>query len=350
MFKNLTIRQVTLSISALLWLIHLILLLLIFYYIGSMPFALWQILIYSVLTFISSFLIVRFFLENYIFRRIKLVYKVISDSKDSLKDAPEFNSTKTTLEDVKDTVTEWALSAEEEISSLKSLENYRKKFVGDISHELKTPIFSIQGYLHTLIDGGLYDENINKKYLLRAASNADRLQMIVDDLEMINKLEAESEALDITNFDLKELVLEVFSDLGIIARKKSVSLIFKPGADKAFMVEADREKIRQVLINLINNSIKYGRDGGVTKISFYDMDKVVLTEVSDNGVGIEEEHLKHVFDRFYRADKSRSRNIGGSGLGLAIVKHIIEAHKQKMTVRSTPGLGSTFGFTLKLVP
>ena len=350
MFKNLTIRQVTLSISALLWLIHLILLLLIFYYIGSMPFALWQILIYSVLTFISSFLIVRFFLENYIFRRIKLVYKVISDSKDSLKDAPEFNSTKTTLEDVKDTVTEWALSAEEEISSLKSLENYRKKFVGDISHELKTPIFSIQGYLHTLIDGGLYDENINKKYLLRAASNADRLQMIVDDLEMINKLEAESEALDITSFDLKELVLEVFSDLGIIARKKSVSLIFKPGADKAFMVEADREKIRQVLINLINNSIKYGRDGGVTKISFYDMDKVVLTEVSDNGVGIEEEHLKHVFDRFYRADKSRSRNIGGSGLGLAIVKHIIEAHKQKITVRSTPGLGSTFGFTLKLVP
>ena len=278
------------------------------------------------------------------------MYKVISDSKDSLKDAPEFNSTKTTLEDVKDTVTEWALSAEEEISSLKSLENYRKKFVGDISHELKTPIFSIQGYLHTLIDGGLYDENINKKYLLRAASNADRLQMIVDDLEMINKLEAESEALDITSFDLKELVLEVFSDLGIIARKKSVSLIFKPGADKAFMVEADREKIRQVLINLINNSIKYGRDGGVTKISFYDMDKVVLTEVSDNGVGIEEEHLKHVFDRFYRADKSRSRNIGGSGLGLAIVKHIIEAHKQKITVRSTPGLGSTFGFTLKLVP
>ena len=350
MFKNLTIRQVTLSISALLWLIHLILLLLIFYYIGSMPFAFWQILIYSVLTFISSFLIVRFFLENYIFRRIKLVYKVISDSKDSLKDAPEFNSTKTTLEDVKDTVTEWALSAEEEISSLKSLENYRKKFVGDISHELKTPIFSIQGYLHTLIDGGLYDENINRKYLLRAASNADRLQMIVDDLEMINKLEAESEALDITSFDLKELVLEVFSDLGIIARKKSVSLIFKPGADKAFMVEADREKIRQVLINLINNSIKYGRDGGVTKISFYDMDKVVLTEVSDNGVGIEEEHLKHVFDRFYRADKSRSRNIGGSGLGLAIVKHILEAHKQKMTVRSTPGLGSTFGFTLKLVP
>ncbi|NBU52537.1 MAG: sensor histidine kinase, partial [Chitinophagia bacterium] len=300
-------------------------------------------------SFLVSFAVVRFFLERFIFRRIKLVYKVISESKDSLKDAPGLNSTNTTLEDVNDKVTEWAEAAEEEISYLKSLEDYRKKFVGDISHELKTPIFSIQGYLHTLLDGGLYDESINRKYIERAASNVERLQMIVEDLEMINKLESESEELYIVEFDLKELVSEVFRDLEIIANEKAIKLLFKPGADKPFMVEADREKIRQVLVNLIINSIKYGKEGGITKVSFYDMDELVLTEVSDNGVGIIEEHLKHVFDRFYRADKSRSRNVGGSGLGLSIVKHIMEAHKQKITVRSTSGLGSTFSFTLKLV-
>lgn len=343
-----TIRQVTVIISALIWLIHILLLLLVFYMTDAVQMAIQPFLIYAVFTFLIGFFVVRFFLEKYIFRRIKLVYKVISDSKDSLKDAPDFNSNSTTLEDVKERVTEWAVAAEEEISTLKSLENYRKKFVGDISHELKTPIFSIQGYLHTLLDGGLYDENINRKYLERAASNTDRLQMIVDDLEMINKLESEAEKLNIIKFDLKELVIEVFRDLEILAKEKSINLVFKPGADKAFIVEADREKIRQVLVNLVNNSIKYGRDSGVTKVSFYDMDEVVLTEVSDNGIGIEDEHLKHVFDRFYRADKSRSRNIGGSGLGLSIVKHIMEAHKQKITVRSTAGLGSTFGFTLKI--
>lgn len=350
MFKNLTIRQVTLIISLLIWFIHLLFLVLILYGFSSNTIDFLPFTVYALLTFVLSFLVVRYFLENYIFRRIKLVYKVISDSKNSLKNAPEFNSNTTTLEDVKVQVTEWAEAAEEEISALKSLENYRKKFVGDISHELKTPIFSIQGYLHTLLDGGMYDENINRKYLQRAVSNVDRLQMIVDDLEMINKLESEAETLHKTRFDLKTLVREVFADLEIIAQEKSIDLIFKPGADKAFIVEADREKIRQVLINLINNSIKYGKDGGVTKVSFYDMDELILTEVSDNGIGIEEEHLKHVFDRFYRADKSRSRNVGGSGLGLAIVKHIMEAHKQKITVRSTAGLGSTFGFTLKRVP
>lgn len=348
MFKNLTIRQVTLIISALIWLVHLALLIIVFYFFTNLSLSVPAFAVYSVVTFIAGFLVVRYFLENFIFRRIKLVYKVISESKDSMKNVPEFNSNNTTLNDVKERVTEWAEKAEEEISSLKSLENYRKKFVGDISHELKTPIFSIQGYLHTLLDGGMYDESINRKYLERAASNVDRLQMIVDDLEMINKLESEAEELKITKFDLKELVIEIFRDLEIIGQEKSINFIFKPGADKAFIVEADREKIRQVLINLIINSVKYGKEGGVTKISFYDMDELVLTEVSDNGIGIEEEHVKHVFDRFYRADKSRSRNIGGSGLGLSIVKHIMEAHKQKITVRSTAGLGSTFGFTLKI--
>lgn len=319
----------------------------VFTFNSDVEFETQSIIIYAVLSYAAGYFVVRFFLENYIFRRIKLLYKFISDSKDSMKDAPDFKSTDTTLDYVSDKVEEWAEATETEIATLKSLAIYRKKFVGDISHELKTPIFSIQGYLHTLLDGGMYDENINRKYLERAASNADRLQMIVDDLEMINKLESESEDIELSGFDLKELVNEVINDVEILAQEKSISMVYKPGAEKSFMVEADREKIRQVLINLISNAVKYGKEGGVTKLSFYDMDELVLTEISDDGIGMEEKHLKHVFDRFYRADPSRSRNVGGSGLGLSIVKHIVEAHKQNITVRSTPGEGSTFGFTLK---
>ncbi len=329
------------------WLIHLLLLFIIVFGVQKVKLGFIPLLGYGIISFILSYLVIQIILGKFIFRRIKLVYKFISASKDSLQEISEHDKMNTTLEDVQSQVEKWAVEREQEISSLKSLENYRKKFVGDISHELKTPLFSIQGYLHTLLDGGMYDEEINRKYLEKAANNTERLQLIVEDLEMINKLESESEELLIKKFDLKELVLEVFSDLDILAKERSITMCIKPGADKAFTVIADREKIRQVLINLLSNSIKYNNEGGKTKVSFYDMEEVVLTEVSDNGIGIEEIHLKHVFDRFYRADKSRARNIGGSGLGLSIVKHIVEAHKQKITVRSTPSSGSTFGFTLK---
>ena len=251
-----------------------------------------------------------------------------------------------TLEDINDDVIEWAKATQAEIETLKSLESYRKNFVGNISHELKTPIFTIQGYLHTLLDGGLDDPDINKDYLNRAAKNTARLQNIVEDLETISRLESGREIIELRRFDIKALVQEVTDDIQSIANERGIKISFKEGADHPYGVHADREGIRQVLTNLLINSIKYGKDGGSTKVSLYNMENQILVEITDNGIGIEEKHLKHLFDRFYRVDTSRSRAIGGSGLGLSIVKHIIEAHNQTIHVRSTKGIGSTFGFTL----
>ncbi len=291
-----------------------------------------------------NFLIVRFFIEKYVFRKVKLIYKLIYDSKKD-KFADDIN--KESLEDVNTKVIEWAENTKKELATLQSLEEYRKNYVGNISHELKTPIFSIQAYLYTLLDGGLYDEKINKDYLKRAVDNTVRLQNIVEDLEVITKLESGQVQLELRRFDIRELVQDIFKDLKSMAKKKRISLKFKEGASHPFFVMADRDSIRQVLTNLVVNSIKYGIEGGTTKVSFYDTESEILTEVSDNGLGIEEKHLKHVFDRFYRVDSSRSRKQGGSGLGLSIVKHIIEAHDQTINVRSTVNIGSTFGFTLK---
>jgi two-component system phosphate regulon sensor histidine kinase PhoR len=294
-----------------------------------------------------SFLAIQYILDRYIYRRIKLIYKIIRRSKTSVPDKRIFQqSDNPILDGVEQEVTQWAESQQNEIETLKTLEAYRKRYIGNVSHELKTPIFSIQGYIYTLIDGGLYDEQVNMKYLERAAFNVERLLTIVQDLEEISKLESEDLILDIQKFDIKALVREVFNDLEVNARSRDITLSFKEGADKSYMVMGDREGIRQVLTNLILNSIKYGIDHGVTKVSFYVMDRQILVEVSDNGIGIEEKHLKHLFDRFYRVDKSRSRESGGSGLGLSIVKHILEAHNQSVNVRSTTGKGSTFGFTL----
>lgn len=302
-----------------------------------------------VLSAIALYITVRYMLERYIFRKIKLIYKIIHDSKLNKGNKLQMNINSSSLEKVNDEVMRWAEKTEKEIQTLKSLEQYRKDFVGNISHELKTPIFSIQGYLHTLLDGGLQDEDINVKYLERAVQNAERLQGIVEDLEEISKLESGQLILDIRKFDLKELAREVMQDLEVMASEKNISIVFKDKSDKAYDVLADQNTIRQVFTNLITNSIKYGKEGGSTKISFYDIDKNILVEITDNGLGIDEPHLKHLFDRFYRVDSSRSRKQGGSGLGLSIVKHIIEAHNQTINVRSTPGVGSTFGFTLKKV-
>jgi len=294
-----------------------------------------------------SFFAIQFILDRFIYRRIKLIYKIIRRSKSSVPDRKALpKSDEPLLVEVEQEVQQWAEIQQKEIETLKTLETYRKRFIGNVSHELKTPIFSIQGYIYTLIDGGLYDEHVNMRYLERAASNIDRLLTIVQDLEEISKLESEDLILDIQKFDIKALVKEVFNDLEVTARQQNVTLTFKDGADKSYNVMADREGIRQVLMNLINNSIKYGNENGTSKVSFYVMDRQILVEIADNGIGIEEKHLNHLFDRFYRVDKSRSRESGGSGLGLSIVKHIMEAHNQSVNVRSTPGQGSTFGFTL----
>ncbi|MBT8233230.1 MAG: sensor histidine kinase [Saprospiraceae bacterium] len=345
LLKNLSVKQISFYVTLLVWLIYLFFILVVFLIDGLPHVSLLSVVVYIVGSILISYLVIKYLFEKFVFRKIKLIYKFISKSKNSMSSVDE--NIGITLEEVNESVINWAEQREEEISELKLLENYRQNFVGDISHELKTPIFAIQGFLHTLLDGGMYDENINFKYLERAAKNTERLQLIVEDLELINNLQSESSQLEYSNFSIKKLASEVIEDFEILASEKNIKIFFKAGADQDFNVEADRDKTRQVFVNLISNSIKYGKENGQTKISFYDMEELILIEVSDDGIGVEDKHLKHLFDRFYRADKSRARQIGGSGLGLSIVKHIVEAHKQKITVRSTLGKGSTFGFTLK---
>jgi two-component system phosphate regulon sensor histidine kinase PhoR len=307
----------------------------------------WQIALILLLFWITYF-VVRSFINKYIYAKIKIIYKNIHNIKGEAKESlNELDSRKNIFEDVEKKVTDWAAQHKQDQEILSALENYRRNFIGDVSHELKTPIFNIQGYIETLLDGGLEDESINKLYLEKAARNVQRLQTITDDLSAIARLDAGKSFLDMQTFDSKQLTQEVFDELNTSAKQKNVTLQFKEDHATPFNVKADPEMIRQVLHNLIKNSIKYGNKNGATKISFYDMDTVILVEVTDNGIGIAPEHLNHLFDRFYRVDKSRSREQGGSGLGLAIVKHIVEAHQQTIKVRSTLGKGSTFGFTLE---
>lgn len=301
------------------------------------------LLVFAV-AYVANFYLIRY----YIFRRIKLIYKIIHRHKmPSDFKADKIEMSKNILDEVELEVDKWADQHNEDFEELERLASYRRRFIGDVSHELKTPIFNIQGFIHTLLDGALNDPKVNTQFLQRAAKNADRLQSIVEDLETINKLEAGQMVLDLREFDIYNLAEDVFADLEMRANERNVRMIFKEGANQHFRVRADKESIRQVFMNLIHNSIKYGKEGGLTKVSFYDMESFVLVEISDNGIGIQPEHLDHLFDRFYRADKSRSRDAGGTGLGLSIVKHIIEAHKQTINVRSTLNQGSTFGFTVE---
>lgn len=314
----------------------------------------WKLAIYaafgSVGVFFAAYAIAMHFLKKYILRKIKVIYKTIHHRKLKPEEKEHYGNIDmqaNIIEEVEKEVEEWAQDHQKQLTQYKSWAEYRRKYIGDISHELKTPIFNVQGYLHTLLDGALEDENVNRNYLEKACTNIDRLQTVVEDLESISRLESGRLILEMQDFDLKKLVAEVFEELQIKASGKNIDLIFKDGAATSYKVRADRDYIRQVLVNLLDNSIKYGNPGGRTKVGFYDMDRNILIEVADNGIGISKKHLNHVFDRFYRVDKSRSRAQGGSGLGLAIVKHIVEAHQQTINVRSTLNLGSTFGFTLE---
>lgn len=309
----------------------------------------WLILIpFAIFVFITTYFTTTYYLRRYIYRKIKVIYKTIHNQKVAPEEKNKsVDLNQNIIEDVEKEVEEWAQQQQQQIQRYKSWAEYRRKFVGDISHELKTPIFNIQGYIHSLLDGGLGEEQINISFLKKAAKNVERLHTIVEDLEAISRMESGELILELQPFDIKELTQDIFEELEIKAEQKNINLVLKEGADQSFMVKADRDSVRQVLINLVHNSIKYGNEGGTTKVGFYDMDKNILIEVADSGIGIPKKHLNHVFDRFYRVDKSRSRAQGGSGLGLSIVKHIIEAHKQSINVRSTPNLGSTFGFTLE---
>ncbi|MEO8088160.1 MAG: ATP-binding protein, partial [Bacteroidota bacterium] len=307
-----------------------------------------SMLVVFAITFISIFSIFYYLLEIFIYRKIKLIYKTISSNKDSKERAKKkADLNEDVFNDVTREVTAWDQNRTDEIAELKKLETFRKEFLGNVSHELKTPIFNIQGYIHTLLDGAMHDEEVNVQYLQRAAKSAERLGLIVEDLEAISKMESGELILDQRTFDIAEVVKDAYESSELKVKEKNITLLFKKGNDKPVYVYGDKERIRQVIVNLVVNSIKYGREGGTTTTGFYDMDENVLVEITDNGIGIEPNHLSRVFERFYRVDKSRSRDAGGTGLGLAIVKHIIEAHKQTINVRSTYGVGTTFTFTLK---
>ncbi|MES2592273.1 MAG: ATP-binding protein [Bacteroidota bacterium] len=240
----------------------------------------------------------------------------------------------------------WAEDRKNEIERLKKLEMYRKEFLGNVSHELKTPIFNIQGYVLTLLDGGLEDPSINRNYLQRAEKSVDRMITIIDDLEAISQLETGELRLEPERFDIGALLRDVVDAQEMKATEKGITLT-APDETKPIFVSADRFRIRQVIVNLIVNSVKYGKENGETKIRMYDVGDTISIEIADNGIGIAKQHIPRLFERFYRVDKSRSREQGGTGLGLAIVKHIIEAHNQTINIMSTEGVGTVFSFTLK---
>ena len=235
----------------------------------------------------------------------------------------------------------------DEIKRLNELENYRKEYLGNISHELKTPIFNIQGYISTLLDGGIDDASVNKDFLSKAEKSVDRMIAIVEDLQTITQLEKGELEIEEERFDIVALAKDVLDAQELIAQANKISLELKNDASQKISVLADRFRIRQVIVNLIVNSVRYGKQNGITSIKISDAGEKVIVEISDNGIGITKEHLPRIFERFYRVDKSRSREMGGTGLGLSIVKHIIEAHGQNIDVMSTEGVGSVFSFTLK---
>ncbi|MGX5818565.1 sensor histidine kinase [Chitinophaga lutea] len=302
------------------------------------------------ITFLAGYYLYLYTLQQFIYRKIKLIYKFIYQTKASKRE-DFFNKNilpLKTIEEVSEDVEKWASQKKEELENLRRNEAFRKEFLLNLSHELKTPIFAVQGYIHTLLDGAVEDPSVNKMFLRNATKNIDRLCRLIDDLDEISKLESGEMTINKEPFVIQDLIRDVFDTLSIKARQKDIKFSIKKGCEAPVLVYADKEKIRQVLINLIENSVKYGKQEGQTIASIYNMDgRTVLVEISDTGIGMAEEHLPRVFERFYRTDRARSRDIGGTGLGLAIVKHIVEAHGQAINVRSKVEIGSTFGFTLE---
>ncbi|HNQ59824.1 MAG TPA: ATP-binding protein [Bacteroidales bacterium] len=307
-----------------------------------------QFLLLGLGIWVAVYFITLFFVDKFIFSKIRVIYKTIHSQKVPKGIDPRQTIEAHSVEDVQREVTEWSDERREEIETLKELEKYRREYIGNISHELKTPIFNIQGYILTLLDGGLEDPNVNRNYLLKAEKSVNRMIAIIEDLEMINLLEANELKLNIIRFNLVDLAREAVESLEMKTKKRECEVFINHNIDRPIYVLADRQRILQVFTNLIDNAIKYGKkSGGRIKISFFDMDENILAEITDDGPGISQNDLTHIFERFYRLDRGRSREMGGTGLGLAIVKHIIEAHHQTVNVRSSIGVGTTFGFTLK---
>ncbi|MGY5848318.1 sensor histidine kinase [Salegentibacter sp. HM20] len=308
-------------------------------------FMLWPLLAFTLISYIFSFFIIQYRVEHFIYKRIKKIYDNVS-----LLDSTTLRPSQVTTDMASLTreVEKFAEHKKLEIETLKVREAYRKEFMGNVAHELKTPLFTVQGYILTLLDGALKDKSVRKKYLQRANKGVERLIYIVKDLDMITKLEAGEVHLEIEDFNIVEVVDNVFDLLEMKAAKKNITLTFDMDYTNPIMVRGDRDRIQQVVTNLVVNSIKYGKKGGTTEVSIENLIKnKVIVRVTDNGEGIAKENIPRLFERFYRIDKSGSRKEGGSGLGLSIVKHILEAHDEKIYVESVFGVGSEFSFTLE---
>jgi len=298
---------------------------------------------------ITSYLLTHYFIQRLIYRKIKLIYKFINQTKATKREEFYYKNIlpQKSINEVRQDVEKWGIQKKKQIESLQQNEAYRKEFLQNLSHEIKTPVFAIQGYVDTLLNGALDKPEVNKKFLENAYRNVERLVNLIADLDEISKLESGEQLLHPTNFVVQDMIKEIYETLSIKAINKNINCFIKKGCETAISVNADKEKIRQVLINLVENAIKYGKNDGTVEASIYNTDgSNILIEISDDGYGIAEEHLHRIFERFYRTDYGRSRNIGGTGLGLSICKHIVEVHGHSLHVRSNIDVGSTFGFTL----
>jgi two-component system phosphate regulon sensor histidine kinase PhoR len=324
----------------------------------SVPISLWifflkpawqEAAISFAIIFSGSYFLILFIFQRFIYRKIKLIYKFIYQTKASKKEEMYYKYIlpQKSMDEVREDVEAWAAQRRKEIESLKKNETFRKEFLQNLSHEFKTPIFAIQGYVDTLLQGAIENPEVNRNFLEKAGKNVERLANLIQDLDEISKLERGEIKLNKKNFIIQDLVRDAFESLSLMADQQHIKFNFKKGCEKPFVVNADKEKIRQVIINLVENSIKYGKHGGHVVASIYNTDgENILVEISDDGMGISEANLNRIFERFYRGPEGRSRDVQGSGLGLAICKHIIEAHGHSIHVRSKPDVGTTIGFTL----
>ncbi len=343
--KNSSPRQLAFLISLLISLVCLLFTALATY--AALDNSLLILLVSVPVSFAVSYFLIYYAVNNFILEKINPIYKSLENLPLTKKELRKKMEGKDVIQEVNSMVINYTQNRTKEIKKLRRLEKYRKEFLGNVSHELKTPIFNIQGYILTLLDGGLEDPEVNREYLERTEKSINRMISIIEDLESITKLETGELNLKIEEFDILGLIRDVFELQDTNRSKYNISLEFKKNYDKPIMVEADKARITEVMNNLLVNSIFYGNKGGRTKVGIDELGDNILVEVTDDGIGMEEEEIPRIFERFYRTDKSRSRDRGGTGLGLAIVKHIIEAHNQTISVRSKPGEGSSFSFTLR---
>lgn len=298
------------------------------------------------LAFSSSFLLIYITLEFLIFKEIEKIYVSVNKLKSKELQLRRFEFSDNPFKKINQEIVSYISRKEKEIDELKRLENYRRDFVANVSHELKTPLFSAQGYVHTLLDGAMDDPEVATRFLNNAAKSLDALDALVKDLLTISQIESGVIVMKFSTFDLQQVIMDVCEQLEHVAEKKAMRLELLNPRIEGWPVSADRQKIQQVLTNLISNAIKYGKDSGLVSIDLKENTKTISLAVIDDGPGMAPEHLNRIFERFYRVDKSRSREQGGTGLGLSIVKHILEGHHKKITVKSEEGNGCTFSFKL----